>query len=79
MRLDRKPVTVEEFVDHLAFLAKMSYEIPALEKEYNIVTRLFQTALKYSLEYRPEDWALYQTLSPSFTQLKVKRLCFVVC
>lgn len=71
LNLGRTPSNVEEFVEHLAFLARMANEIPSLEKEYHIVSGLFQIATKFSLEFSAEEWALYQTLGPSFNQLKV--------
>ena len=54
----------------------MANEIPSLEKEYYIVSGLFQIATKFSLEFSAEEWALYQTLGPSFNQLKVM-LCSI--
>ena len=34
------------------------------------VTRLFTIANNYGAEFQAEEWALYQTLSQSFNQLK---------
>ena len=72
LKLERKPANVEEFVEHLAFLARLSNDIPALEKEYRVVAGLFQIAIKFSLDFNAEEWALYRTLGPSFAQLKVR-------
>ncbi|XP_070181014.1 dynein axonemal heavy chain 6-like [Littorina saxatilis] len=69
-RLDQFPATVEEFVDHLSFLGKMSTELPALEKEYNIVNKMFTIARDYNVDQQPEHLALYKTLAPSFQHLK---------
>ena len=70
-RLDKFPATVEEFVDHLSFLGRMSTELPALEKEFNIVNKLFTISRDYYVDVHPEELALYKTLSPSFQHLKV--------
>ncbi|XP_071833092.1 dynein axonemal heavy chain 6-like isoform X4 [Apostichopus japonicus] len=69
-KLDRSPHTVEEFVDHLSFLSRMGAELPSLEKEYVVVTRLFTIARDFDVIIEPEDLALYQTLMPSFQHLK---------
>lgn len=71
MKLERKPANVEEFVEHLAFLMRLANDIPALDKEYKVVTELFKVAIKFSLDFNAEEWALYRTLGPSFAQLKV--------
>ena len=70
-RLDHYPESVEEFVDHLSFLGKIGSEMPALNKEYNVVIKLYTIAKDFELPIVPEDYALYQTLSPSFQHLKV--------
>lgn len=70
-RLDKTITSVEEFVEHLSFLGRMSTELPALEKEYNVVNKMFTIAKDYNVMIQPEDMALYQTLSPSFQHLKV--------
>ena len=69
--MDHYPESVEEFVEHLSFLGKMSQEMPALEREYTIVTKLYTIAKDFEVEIEPEDLALYQTLSPGFQHLKV--------
>lgn len=69
-RLDKFPKNVEEFVEHLSFLGRMSTELPALEKEFNIVNKLFTIARDYNVSVHPEELALYKTLSPSFQHLK---------
>jgi len=43
----------------------------ALNKEYNIVIKLYTIAKDFDLPVEPEEYALYQTLSPSFQHLKV--------
>ncbi|RUS88168.1 hypothetical protein EGW08_004065, partial [Elysia chlorotica] len=69
-RLDKTITTVEEFVEHLSFLGRMSTELPALEKEYDVINKMFTIAKDYNIMIMPEDMALYQTLSPSFQHLK---------
>ncbi|KAH9496161.1 Dynein heavy chain 6, axonemal [Bulinus truncatus] len=69
-RLDKTIFTVEEFVEHLSFLGRMSTELPALEKEYDVVNKLFTIAKVYKVTIKAEEMALYQTLSPSFQHLK---------
>lgn len=59
-------------MDHLSFLGRMSTELPALEKEYDVVNKMFTIAKSYQIYIKPEEMALYQTLSPSFQHLKVK-------
>ena len=70
-KLDHTPTSVEEFVDHLGFLGRMGMELPALEREYTVVTRLFTIAKDFNMKIEPEELALYQTLMPSFQHLKV--------
>jgi len=38
-RLSSNPITVEQFVEHLTFLARTVTEMPAVDKEYNVVTK----------------------------------------
>ncbi|XP_063958044.1 dynein axonemal heavy chain 6-like isoform X2 [Lytechinus pictus] len=69
-KLDHMPQSVEEFVEHLSFLSRMGSELPSLEKEYFVVTRLFTIAKDFDVPIEPEELALYQTLMPSFQHLK---------
>ncbi|XP_053383042.1 dynein axonemal heavy chain 14-like [Mercenaria mercenaria] len=70
-KLDHYPKSVEEFVEHLSFLGKMSSELPALEREFEIVNKLFTIAKDYNVKVTDEQLALYQTLGPDFITLKV--------
>lgn len=70
-KLDQQPESVEAFVEHLSFMGKMVSEMPALEKEYIIVTKLYTIARDYEVTIDVESLALYQTLAPSFQHLKV--------
>ena len=65
------PETVEAFVEHLIFLARMTNEISSLEQEYIIVTRMYSIARNFEMTISAEELALYQTLMPSFQHLKV--------
>ncbi|KAK3576323.1 hypothetical protein CHS0354_039732 [Potamilus streckersoni] len=69
-KLDLYPASVEQFVEHLAFLSKMSSEMPALDKEFIIVNKLFTIAKDYTSSIHPEELALFQTLGPGFQHLK---------
>ena len=64
---------MEEFVEHLSFLGRMAAELPALEREYTVVTRLFTISKDFDMKILPEELALYQTLMPSFQHLKVEK------
>lgn len=70
-RLDQTPETVDAFVDHLSYLGRMVADMPALEREFTVVTRLYTIAKEFDVNVHPEDFALYQTLAPSFQHLKV--------
>nr|XP_018672447.1 dynein heavy chain 6, axonemal-like [Ciona intestinalis] len=69
-RLDSDPGTVEQFVDHLTFLARTITEMPALDKEYFVVTRLFTIIKQYGVYMDPENLAVFHTLVPAFQHLK---------
>ena len=62
-----------EFVEHLSFLGKMGTEMASLEKEFEIVTKMYTICKDFNIETAPEELALYQTLAPSFQHLKVRR------
>ena len=78
-KLDKTPNDVEEFVEHLSFLGKMASEMPALEKEYDIVTKLYTICKDFNVDTQPEDLALYQTLAPGFQHLKVSARLSLRC
>ncbi|OCT79469.1 dynein heavy chain 14, axonemal [Xenopus laevis] len=61
---------VEEFVEHLTFLGQISSEVPSLEREYSTIMQLYSIANEYSIAISPEETAHYQSLIPSFQQLK---------
>ena len=71
---------MEEFVEHLSFLGKMTSEMAALDKEFGIVTRFYTIARDNEVPIPAEELALYQTLTPSFQHLKVREsfeICFL--
>lgn len=70
-KLDKSPADVAEFVEHLTFLDKMASEMAALEREFDIVTKMYTICKDFNVEVEPEQLALYQTLAPSFQHLKV--------
>lgn len=70
--MDKLPDTVEEFVDHMTLLSRVNADLPSLEKEFAFVTKLVTLASDFAMTIGPEDFAVYQILSPSFQQLKVK-------
>eukprot|EP00079_Xenopus_tropicalis_P035681 XP_017949452.1 PREDICTED: dynein heavy chain 14, axonemal [Xenopus tropicalis] len=61
---------VEEFVEHLTFLGQISSEVPSLEREYSTIVQLYSIAKEYNMAISPEETAHYQSLIPSFQQLK---------
>jgi hypothetical protein len=69
--LDRDPASVEEFVEHLAILSRINNELPVLEKEFNIITRLFTISNEFNLSINPEQYAFFKSLSSTFNHLKV--------
>ena len=60
-------------MDHLSFLGKMTSEMSALEKEFEIVIKLYTISKDFEVDIDPEELALYQILAPSFQHLKVRK------
>ncbi|XP_073527968.1 dynein axonemal heavy chain 14 isoform X2 [Phyllobates terribilis] len=69
-RLNVELMHVEEFVEHLTFLGQISSELPSLERQYNTVIQLYSIAKDYGIHITSEETAFYQSLVPSFQQLK---------
>eukprot|EP01135_Chromosphaera_perkinsii_P001002 Nk52_evm16s156 gene=Nk52_evmTU16s156 len=69
-QLSTKPGTVEEFVESLHFLEQLNSQIATITEKFNLVTRLYSLMDEYKIKAAPEEIALYQTLVPSFSQLK---------
>ena len=72
--LDRDPTSVEDFIEHLAILSRITNELPSLEKEYAIVTRLFMIANEFNLNIDPEQYAFFKSLGSKFHHLKVNNV-----
>jgi chromosome condensin MukBEF ATPase and DNA-binding subunit MukB len=70
--LDRDPSSVEDFVEHLAVLSRITNELANLEKEFATVTRLFMIANEFNLNIDPEQYAFFKSLGSTFHHLKVK-------
>lgn len=68
--MDRDPSSVEDFVEHLAILSRITNELPQLEIEFALVTRLFAIASEFSLSVTPEQYAFFKSLSSTFQHLK---------
>ena len=61
---------VEEFVDQLSFLNKISSDVGALEIEFTTVTKLFHIIQEFNIPLSPEQTAMFKNLPPSFSQMK---------
>ncbi|XP_028393421.1 dynein heavy chain 6, axonemal-like isoform X2 [Dendronephthya gigantea] len=68
--LDRSPASVENFMERLNLQARVSRELPQLEQEFLKVNKLYSLAISFDVHVEPEEMALYQTLMPSFHNLK---------
>ncbi|XP_074844510.1 dynein axonemal heavy chain 14, partial [Carettochelys insculpta] len=69
-KLDKDLTTVEEFIEHLAFLSQISSELPMLETQYNTLSQLYSVARAYDFLIPVEQLALYKTLTRSLHDLK---------
>ncbi|XP_063298016.1 dynein axonemal heavy chain 14 [Pelobates fuscus] len=69
-KLNMDLTQVEDFVEHLTFLGQISSEVPSLEKKYTTVIQLYAVAKDYNVPISSEELALFQSLTPSFQQLK---------
>ncbi|CAB1335557.1 unnamed protein product [Coregonus sp. 'balchen'] len=69
-KLDKDIFTLEEFVEHLTFLSRISVQIPTLQRQYQLLIQLYSMAKEYQIAISPEELALYQHLVPSFQHLK---------
>jgi len=57
-------------VEHLAILSRINNELPTLENEFLLVTRLFTIANEFELNIDPEQYAFYKSLGSTFHHLK---------
>ncbi|XP_054751474.2 dynein axonemal heavy chain 6-like isoform X1 [Lytechinus pictus] len=69
-KLEVIPTTTLEFVESLTFLDEIQLRIDALEAESNIVKEMYDLIDKYTVPTPPEDFAVYQTLTPSVTAVR---------
>ena len=68
--LDRDPASVEDFVEHLAILTRINNDLPNLEHEFSMITRLFAIANEFNLFIDPEQYAFFKSLGSIFHHLK---------
>ncbi|XP_064645339.1 dynein axonemal heavy chain 6-like [Lineus longissimus] len=59
-----------EFVESLTFLDQIQERIEPLEKEADIVKEMYELIEQFTVPTPPEDFAVYQTLSPSIINVK---------
>ena len=69
-QVSNKPESVEEFVESLSFLEHLNSQIPVITDKFNKITRLYSLIEEYKISVPAEEFALYQTLVPSFSHLK---------
>ncbi|GAB1605440.1 dynein axonemal heavy chain 6 isoform X2 [Argonauta hians] len=69
-RLEFRPSSTEEFVKSLKFLAKIEERIDPLDDEVYFVKQLYDLIELYAIPIPPEDLAVYQTVSPSISNVK---------
>ncbi|XP_071942686.1 dynein axonemal heavy chain 6-like [Antedon mediterranea] len=69
-KLEVVPTTTTEFVESLIFLDEIQLRIDGLESEAHIIKEMYELIDKYEVPTPPEDFAVYQTLSPSVTGVR---------
>lgn len=69
--LERDPLSVDEFVEHLAILTRLNNDLAQLEKEFSIVSKLFSIINDFNLTINAENVAFFKSLGSTFHQLKV--------
>ncbi|XP_050398729.1 dynein axonemal heavy chain 6 [Patella vulgata] len=69
-KLEIGPTTTIEFVKNLTFLDEIQVRIDPLEKEAMIVKDMYELIDQYTVPTPPEDFAVYQTLGPSITNVR---------
>ncbi|XP_071788570.1 dynein axonemal heavy chain 6-like isoform X3 [Asterias amurensis] len=69
-KLEILPTTTTEFVEALTFLDKIQERIDPLEAEAIIIKDMYDLIEQYTVPTPPEDFAVYQTLSPSVTAVR---------
>ncbi|KAL8568337.1 Dynein heavy chain 6, axonemal [Nucella lapillus] len=69
-RLEAVPTTTLEFVHSLTFLDEVQIRIDPLEREAMVVKDMYELIDEYKVPTPPEDFAVYQTLNPSITNVR---------
>ncbi|ESO94694.1 hypothetical protein LOTGIDRAFT_144909 [Lottia gigantea] len=69
-KLEIAPTTTIEFVKNLNFLDEIQVRIDPLEKEAMVVKEMYELIEQYDVPTPPEDFAVYQTLGPSITNVR---------
>ncbi|XP_033099985.1 dynein heavy chain 6, axonemal-like [Anneissia japonica] len=69
-KLEVIPTTTTEFVESLVFLDEIQLRIDGLESEALVIKEMYELIDKYEVPTPPEDFAVYQTLSPSVTAVR---------
>ncbi|XP_060586003.1 dynein axonemal heavy chain 6-like [Ruditapes philippinarum] len=69
-RLESTPSTTIEFVKSLTFLDDIQVRIEPLEKESMVVKDMYELIDVFQVPTPPEDFAVYQTLGPSITNVR---------
>ncbi|XP_046331899.2 dynein axonemal heavy chain 6-like [Haliotis rufescens] len=69
-KLETTPTTTLEFVHCLTFLDEIQVRIEPLEKEAMVVKDMYDLIDEYKVPTPPEDFAVYQTLGPSITNVR---------
>lgn len=62
-KLDTEPSSVEQFVEHLTFLARLETEMVTLEKEFVIVNRFVHFM----------SWVFWTTIEPSGIEVTIEQ------
>ena len=62
---------MSDFVQYLSFMTKLLVDLPAMEKEFGLIAKMYAVADEFDVPLPPEELALYRTLLPSFSHLKV--------
>ena len=52
-------------------MAKLVVDLPGMEKEFGVIAKMYAIAGEFDVPLPAEELALYRTLLPSFTHLKV--------
>ena len=58
-------------MNYLSFMTKLLVELPGMEKEFGLIAKMYAVADEFDVPLPPEELALYRTLLPSFSHLKV--------